>query len=676
MKKYWKITNKASKTAEILIYEQIGESFFTEGLGAKQFIEDLRALGDIENIDIRINSPGGSVFEGLAIYNTLKTHKAKKTVYIDGVSASIASAIAMAGDKVIMPENALMMIHDPHALAMGDAETLRKMADTLDKTAESLVSIYKDKCGKTENEIREKMKAETWFSAQEAIKFGICDESTEAMKMAAHFDYSKFFNTPKVLLNHAAVKAGAMQDAGDGNLHKDDGNRQASANKTVAGIEVIIDKEAVMNKCPHCDTELAAGVTCKCQSISANARKERDTEINEILAIASKHNAINLAQKHISEGKSKAEFVEAVLISNFNAKPIENLNPMIGMSNKEKKNYSLLNAIRGMWLMREVGKPFDGLEKEASDVVAKIVGRKPNGFFIPEDIFNPRAVMQTGDGTKGGFTVGTDVLGGEMIELLRNKTLIAKLGARQLSGLVGNVAIPRVTGGAIAYWLPETGEVTASEQAFGQLGLTPHRLVGDTAFTKELLMQSSIPVEAFIRDDLMRVLAIALDLAAINGSGSNGQPTGILNVTGIGGVTFGAAATWAKIVDFETQVADANADFGALAYITTPSVRGKWKTVTKIASSQYSDFLWGKGDGEFGEVNGYKAAATKQIPSNKVLYGNLADLILASWAGLDVVVDPYSLKKSGQIEITITQWADVAVRHAGSFCASSDSGAQ
>src|SRR3989337_1116814 len=182
------------------------------------------------------------------------------------------------------------------------------------------------------------------------------------------------------------------------------------------------------------------------------------------------------------------------------------------MSAKEKRQYSLLNAIRGMWLQKEGGKPFDGIEREASEAVAKMTGKKPNGFFIPEDIFNPRAVMQTGDGTKGGFTVGTDVLGGEMIEPLRNKTLIAKLGARQLSGLVGNVAIPRVTGGAIAYWLPETGEVTASEQAFGQLGLTPHRLVGDTAYTKELLMQSSIPVEAFIRDDLMRVLAIAIDL--------------------------------------------------------------------------------------------------------------------------------------------------------------------
>jgi hypothetical protein len=105
-------------------------------------------------------------------------------------------------------------------------------------------------------------------------------------------------------------------------------------------------------------------------------------------------------------------------------------------------------------------------------------------------------------------------------------------------------------------------------------------------------------------------------------------------------------------------------------------VRGKWKTTTKIQNSQYSDFLWGKGDGEFGEVNGYKAAATLQVPDNRVIFGNFNDIILASWAGIDVVVDPYSLKRSGLIEITITNWADVGIRRAASFCASTDSGAQ
>jgi len=578
----------------------------------------------------------------------------------------------------------MILVHDPHALAIGNAEIMRKMADMLDKTKDSLVSAYKEKSKLSEKEIKDLMSEETWMTAQEAIDNGFADELAEPVKMAAHFDYSKFNNVPKELLDRASARQGdeAVSDAGDGDTHTAGGIRTAEPSSTNAddtdGSVVIQGKEIkTMKKCSHCGAEIAEGATCTCQAVRAGARKERETEISEILAIATKHNAMDLAQKFIGEGKSKAEFVEAVLSEKFNAKPVE-VSAEIGMSKKEKERYSLLNAIRGQWMAKEFGKPFDGLEKEASEAVAKIAGKAPNGFFIPEDMmtFNPQATMQAGDATKGAFTVGTDVLAGEMIELLRNKMLVAKLGARQLTGLVGNVAIPRVTGGATAYWLPETGEIPASDQAFGQLGLTPHRLVGDTAYTKELLMQSSITVEAFIRDDLMRVLAIAKDLAAISGSGSNGQPAGVLSTTGIGSVTFGGAATWAKIVDFETQVADANADFGALAYLTTPAVRGKWKTITKIASSQYSDFLWGKGDGEFGEVNGYKAGATKQVPGNKVLYGNWGDLIVASWAGVDVVVDPYSLKKSGQIEITITQWGDNGVRHAGSFSVSSDSGAQ
>ena len=679
MNKYWKmILNKTKKSAEILIYEQIGKDFFEDGIGAKQFVEDLRALGDIEQLDIRINSPGGSVFEGLAIYNSLKAHKAEKTVYIDGVAASIASVIAMAGDEIIMPENALLMIHDPHALAIGDAELMRKMADTLDKTAESLVSIYKDKCKKSEDEIRDKMKDETWFSAAEAREFGLCDEIKEPVKMAAHFDLSKFKNVPKEFSEHmTANSTNAGQNAGDGALQKAIGKGAADVKAAESLRAEKIRKENIMNKCPQCGAELAAGAVCACATISSNARKQRDSEISEILAIASKHNAVDLAQKFITEGKSKAEFVETLLKEKFNAKPIENLNPHIGLSEKEKKQYSLLHAIRSSWQAREFGARFDGLEKEASDAVAKLIGKEAAGFFIPEDMmtFNPKAVMQAGDATKGGFTVGTDILGGELIEILRNKMYISRLGARSLSGLVGNVAVPRVTGGATAYWLSETGVVTAADQAFGQLGLTPHRLVGDTAYTKELLMQSSISVEGFIREDLMRVLAIALDLAAVNGSGASGQPVGILNTTGIGAVTFGAAATWAKVIDFETQVANANADLGALAYLTTPAVRGKWKGAVKVSGQAI--FLWEKGAAaDLGEVNGYPAAATKQVPSDKVIHGNFADLLVASWAGIDVVVDPYSLKKSGQIEITITNWADIGIRHAGSFCASSDSGAQ
>ncbi|MCK5219101.1 Clp protease ClpP, partial [bacterium] len=123
---------KAEKKVEILIYDQIGEDWFGDGVQAKKFAEELRDLGDIETIELRINSPGGSVWDGNAIYNTLRGHKATVNVTIDGLAASIASVIAMSGDTITMPENALMMIHNPATIAFGEAEEMRKAANMLD----------------------------------------------------------------------------------------------------------------------------------------------------------------------------------------------------------------------------------------------------------------------------------------------------------------------------------------------------------------------------------------------------------------------------------------------------------------------------------------------------------------------------------------------------------------
>jgi len=427
-------------------------------------------------------------------------------------------------------------------------------------------------------------------------------------------------------------------------------------------MEVIVQRDEEIK-----DTEVRMEIT-EIKDLDKAKQEERMRGL-EIMALGDKHGCLELSRKAVEDSVSIDDFRATILEKVYKAKPIEtrDQDPMIGMSDKEIRSYSLVKAIRQIADL----KPLDGIEKEASDATGKIAGRSAKGFFLPQDVMK-RALNVT-DATKGGFTVGTELLAGEMIELLRNKTLVAQLGAKQLTGLVGNIAIPRVSGGATAYWLPETGEVTATDQAFGQLGLTPHKLIGDTAYSKELLMQSSIDIESFIREDLMRVLALAKDLAAINGTGSDGQPLGIMQTTGVQTVTFGAAPTWAKVVDFETLVATANADIGAMAYLTTPGVRGKWKTTVKVASNAI--FLW-EGANIGGQVNGYRGEATNQVPDNKVIFGNFADLILADWAGIDVVVDPYSLKKKGQIEITITLWADSAIRNPVSFVVSTDAGNQ
>ncbi|EPR7149969.1 ClpP-like prohead protease/major capsid protein fusion protein [Escherichia coli] len=167
--------------ADIYIYDEIG--FW--GVTAKQFISDLNALGDITHINLHINSPGGDVFEGIAIFNALKTHGASITVYVDGVAASMASIIAMVGNPVIMPENTFMMIHKPFGFTGGDAEDMRTYADLLDKVEAVLLPAYAQKTGKTTDEIAAMLADETWMSGAECLAHGFADQVTPAVKAMA-----------------------------------------------------------------------------------------------------------------------------------------------------------------------------------------------------------------------------------------------------------------------------------------------------------------------------------------------------------------------------------------------------------------------------------------------------------------------------------------------------------
>ncbi len=182
--KWYEIKAKADK-AEIWIYEMIGEDFWTGGgITAKNFQKELSEI-KASQIDLHINSPGGVVFDGITIYNLIKQHPANVTTYIDGLAASIASVIALAGDKVIMAANALYMIHNPTGLAMGTARDMRDLADVLDKIAGTMVGTYVSKTEKSEEDIREMLDAETWMTAEEAKEHGFIDEIAEEMDMAA-----------------------------------------------------------------------------------------------------------------------------------------------------------------------------------------------------------------------------------------------------------------------------------------------------------------------------------------------------------------------------------------------------------------------------------------------------------------------------------------------------------
>ena len=182
--RWYEIKSKADK-AEIWIYEMIGEDFWTGGgITAKNFQKELSDI-KASQIDLHINSPGGAVFDGISIYNLIKQHPANVTTYIDGLAASIASVIALAGDKIIMAANALFMVHNPTGMVMGTATDMRSLADVLDKIAGTMVGTYVGKTGKPEDDIRAMLDAETWMTADEAKENGFIDEISEEMDMAA-----------------------------------------------------------------------------------------------------------------------------------------------------------------------------------------------------------------------------------------------------------------------------------------------------------------------------------------------------------------------------------------------------------------------------------------------------------------------------------------------------------
>lgn len=202
MKKFWECKQSADQAeADIYIFGEITSFKWDESdTTASSFQKDLKGLGDVKKINLHVNSPGGSVFEGIAIGNMLKQHKAYVTAYVDALAASIASVIVVSCDKVIMPENSMMMIHNPWSFAIGNANELRKQADDLDRIAESSVVTYLAKAGEklTEEKIKQIMDEETWLSAKEAFDYGLCDIVESSNQIAASISEKLFSNYQRV----------------------------------------------------------------------------------------------------------------------------------------------------------------------------------------------------------------------------------------------------------------------------------------------------------------------------------------------------------------------------------------------------------------------------------------------------------------------------------------------
>lgn len=207
MPKYLEVKQLANKEADMFIDgEIVTDEWYDDETSASGFRDALKELGDVNTINLHINSPGGSVFEGIAIYNMLKMHKAKVNVYVDGLAASIASVIAMSGDAIFMPSNSMLMIHNPWTWAQGNAQELRKQADDLDKICEASKQTYLDKAGDKldPDTLQELLNAETWLTAKEAYDYGLADEVVSANKAVASLSdkyKERYHNVPMALVS-------------------------------------------------------------------------------------------------------------------------------------------------------------------------------------------------------------------------------------------------------------------------------------------------------------------------------------------------------------------------------------------------------------------------------------------------------------------------------------------
>ena len=423
--------------------------------------------------------------------------------------------------------------------------------------------------------------------------------------------------------------------------------------------------------------EVLEEATAAVRSAQTNAAEGERRRAASILEMGDKYNCAELARKYVADGKSADEFARAAL-DKINtsggarqASPIADMkSPDIGLTDKEARSFSLMRAVRAMMpnasnAEREAAK----FEFECSAAAARALGKEAKGIIIPEDVlsraFNTGGAANTPAGSQSGaYAVDTTFMGGSFIEMLRNKTSIMRLGT-SMGGLVGNVDIPRQTGGSTAYWVGEGDDANEGAPTLGQIELSPKTVAAYSDITRRLMMQSSLDAEGILRRDLINAVAQAIDLAGFYGSGTDKQPRGLKNYTGINGVDFAVASspTFAELVQMESEVAADNADVNQMAYIMNARMRGYLKTKTKFGSSTELT-CWEPGN----TVNGYRTEITNQLGNDDVFFGNFADLLIGMWGGVDLTVDPYALSKSGGTRLVIFQDVDFALRRVESVC--------
>lgn len=442
------------------------------------------------------------------------------------------------------------------------------------------------------------------------------------------------------------------------------------------------------------------------------AAADERQRIAEIDAMCRSHKiADDIRNNLISHGNSIAEARGIVLTEigkRGDQKPLSSLSDDIGLNDKEKRSYSLMRAVNAA-----VNGNWDGagFEREVSTAIGKRNGREIGNsrFFFPNDLpFAPtedhvraywsmqramvaaqqRAIYQVGTAGQGGNLVATNLLADSFIEVLRNQSVTSMLGATFLPGLVGKVAIPRQISQTGTYWVGESGALTEAEATFDQVTLQPRTIGALSKVSRLMLLQSTPAIEMLARRDLMAVGALAIDLAALSGSGASNQPTGIINQAGVGSVVGGANGanlTFDHIIQLQYATKFANAPQASTGYAMNSKAVGYLST-QKASTGQY---LWdpqgGLTNGSPDRLKGRPYAESQQLRStltkgtasgicSELIYGNWQELLIGEWGVTEIAVNPYDSTgfANGDVILRMFQTIDIGVRHGASFAVMSD----
>lgn len=384
-----------------------------------------------------------------------------------------------------------------------------------------------------------------------------------------------------------------------------------------------------------------------------------------------------LAREFVAGDKTLDEFkAEALKRMRANQPTVDPGQQPVDLTDKEKKQYSIGRAIL---LAADGG---GGFEREVSDAIGKKLGRSPqnnNSIFVPTGIqlYGGPEFKRT-PLTTTGATTGSDILftePGSFIDMLRARAKVFALGAQLLPGLTGAVAFPKQTGAGTLYWVGENpgSDVTESNIALDQVVLSPKTAMAQQGYSRQLLRQSAGVVDTLVTNDLRRTAALGIDRAALHGSGSSNQPTGIYVVSGVNPVPFGGAITFPKVVQMETVIAEADADVSEMGYLTTPGVRGAAKTTQKFSGTN-GEAIW-TGGAEQGEMNGYRAEVSTQVRKDMgggtnehgIAFGVWSELLVGEWGAMEVLTDPYTLAGKGLIRLVLFLMVDMGLRHPEAF---------